>query len=197
MPSRALIAWQARRSVRLAELLRAHSLVCAAAQGGRWQTNSLNAALVLRLASEFQGFVRDLHNEASDVFAAWAVPGNPEAQAVVKRRLIARRELDRGNANPGNIGSDFRMFGMDIWFELKARDPLTAQHNHSLERLNAARNALAHSDETGLSKLRAEGWPIVLRTYLRWHKDLGALAVNMDAEVSDNLARVFNGRKPW
>jgi hypothetical protein len=158
----------------------------------------LNEALVLRLAAEFQAFTRDLHDQASDQFAAWVAPGSATVQTVVRRRLTENRQLDRGNAHPASLGSDFGRFGFELWPALSARHRgPTQRHNQSLERLNQARNAIAHGDEAPLVTLRAEGFPLVLTTFRRWRQDVEGLAANLDFEVAAQLGRLFGKPNPW
>ncbi len=98
MPSSALASWRKRRGERLDDLLHAHRSVGGSARGRRWRTATLNEALLLRLAAEFQGFARDLHQEACDIFAAWTAPSNLAVRQVVRAQLMEGRELERGNA---------------------------------------------------------------------------------------------------
>ena len=77
-------------------------------RGRRWRTATLNEALLLRLAAEFQGFARDLHEQTCDTFAAWIIPSDPTVKQVVRKQLADGRQLERGNANPVSIGSDWR-----------------------------------------------------------------------------------------
>jgi hypothetical protein len=56
------MTWRKERSERLDELLHAHQSVGGPSRGRRWRTATLNEALLLRLAAEFQGFARDLHD---------------------------------------------------------------------------------------------------------------------------------------
>jgi hypothetical protein len=58
-------------------------------------------------------------------------------------------------------------------------------------------SGLAHADETKLVQLRAEGFPLVLGTYRRWHRDLDVLAANLDAETAIQLGRLFDRKGPW
>jgi hypothetical protein len=157
----------------------------------------LNEALLLRLAAEFQGFARDLHELSCDVFASWISPSDPTVQQVVRKQLANSRELERGNAHPGSIGSDFGRFGFDVWPALAIRNPHTARHNRTLQLLNDARNSIAHADEAKLLKLRAEGFPLVLGTYRRWRRDLDGLAANLDGETATQLGRLFQRQGPW
>jgi hypothetical protein len=46
-----------------------------------------NAALILRLAAEFQGFARDLHCLACSRFASWTASTSPAVESVIRNRL--------------------------------------------------------------------------------------------------------------
>ncbi|MHB8341886.1 MAG: hypothetical protein ACYDB7_12055 [Mycobacteriales bacterium] len=197
MASTALSSWQNEGAQHLDELLLAHRLVGGPARGRRWRTAGLNEALVLRLAAEFQGFARELHDLGCDVLASWIAPSNPAARQVVRNRLREGRELDRGNAHPGAIGKDFGRFGFEVWPALAIRDQLSSRHNQSLARLNAARNALTHADEPRLATLRLDGFPLVLSTFRRWRHDLDTLSRNLDVEVGTQLGRLFGRPEPW
>lgn len=76
-------------------------------------TDELNHALVLRLASEFQGYSRDLHNEAGLVLTRSVAPGNQQLQDNLRIPYTANRKLDQGNADPGSLGADGLAEGMD------------------------------------------------------------------------------------
>lgn len=195
--SKAYSTWLKERRDRLDELLVAHRLVGGPGRGRRWRTAALNEALVLRLASEFQGFARDLHDLGCEQFASWAAPKNKALENVLRSRLSEGRDLDRGNANPGSIGKDFGRFGFEVWPALTKRDPSSAAHNRSLEDLNAARNGLAHADTGALEALRSRGVPLILETYKRWQRDLDALAANLDTELGAQLGTLFSHPAPW
>jgi hypothetical protein len=195
--SKALELWRTERADRLDQLLLAHRLVGGPSRGRRWRTAALNDALILRLAAEFQGFARDLHDLACDQLAAWAAPTSAAVESVIRNRLREGRDLDRGNAHPGVVGKDFGRFGFEVWPALARRDPSSTRHNASLERLNAARNAVAHDDAAALTALRIQGYPLVLATYRQWRRDLNALAGNLDGEVSLQLGRLFGRPGPW
>ncbi|MEX1008549.1 MAG: hypothetical protein WD271_11970 [Acidimicrobiia bacterium] len=197
MPSTALTRYETDRRQRLDELLAAHRLVGGTGRGRRWRTQQLNNSLVLRLAAEFQGFARDLHDLAGDTFASWAAGGNTKLETVLRARLSEARQLDRGNAHPGSLGSDFGRFGFELWPALAARDPRTASQQESLELLNEARNAIAHDDEARLAALEAQGNPITLRTFRAWQRDLDGLASTLDAEVAAHLGLLFQRATPW
>jgi hypothetical protein len=197
MASKALVRWRTERAVRLDDLIASHRLVRVPAKGRYRRAAALNQALVVSLAAEFQGFARDLHDEACVVFAHWSVPSNREAYEVIRSRLRQGRELDRGNAHPGSLGSDFGRVGIDLWPMLEARDPHTRRHNRSLDRLNAARNAIAHSDGNKLALLRSSGLPLVATTLRRWRADIDTLAINMDRAVAARLGSMFGRPEPW
>jgi hypothetical protein len=195
--SSALLEWQGQRAEHLNELLLAHGLVGGSGQGRRWRTEALNYALVLRLAAEFQGFARDLHDLSCGTFANWAAPANLAVQNVIRNRLIQDRQLEKGNAQPGGLGSDFGRFGFQLWPALAIRTDKSNTYNKSLERLNDARNGIAHADEAKLAKLRGEGFPIILATFRTWRGHLNGLAVSLDIEVSSQLANLFGRANPW
>ncbi len=196
MASAALKRWERERTRHLDDLLDAHKLVGGTARGRRWRTAPLNDALILRLAAEFQGFLRDLHDQAADVFASWATPSRPNVQRVVRNRLVEGRDLERGNAHPGSVGRDFGRFGFEVWQKLESRDKRTAKHNETLVLLNAARNGLAHSDAAKLEALD-KGHKRHLTTFRKWRQDLDRLAANLDAATSDELACQFGRPQPW
>lgn len=197
MPSSALVAWQGLRATRLGELERAHTAVGGSGPGRRTQTMQINWSLVLRLAGEFQGFSRDLHDLATQTFASWSAPSNQRLEQILLTLLTARRRLDKGNAEPGGLSEDFGRLGINWWPALTARDVRTKERVERLTRLNDARNAVAHANLAKLDTLRDDGYPLTLVTVARWRSALNGLAVTMDAEVAAHLATVFGRARPW
>lgn len=204
MPSKALGSWRSDRLQRLDELLAAHQTVGGSGPGRRWRTRELNWALALRLAGEFQGFARDLHDEAADFFIATVAAGNADIADVLRERTTTNRQLDRGNAQPGSLGSDFALLGMTLWPALDRASPRQAPRwNISLERLNKARNAIAHVDDARLVDLRREmrlppgRSPVTLVTVQGWRQHLDRLAETMDDVVSAYLDRLLRHGRPW
>lgn len=197
VPSTALARWRAERAARLDELLAAHATVGGAGPGRRWWTEQLNRSLVLLLAAEFQGFARELHELGASTFASWAAAGNAALGRVIEARLTEGRQLDRGNAQPGSLGSDFGRLGMDLWPAMAVRNAATACRQVHLDTLNEARNAIAHADEARLTALRGEGSALTLRTFWRWRRSLNGLAGTLDVEVASHLSRLFGRRAPW
>src|SRR5690348_9491697 len=102
MSSAALSTWASVRSDRIDRLRAAHEAFGGSGRGRRWVTDELNHALILRLASEFQGFSRDLHNEAGLVLTGAIAPGNQQLQDNLRIPYTANRKLDQGNADPGS-----------------------------------------------------------------------------------------------
>lgn len=197
MTSAALEAWRTSRSLRLDRLREAHAAFAGTGPGRRWRTDELNHSLVLRLASEFQGFVRDLHDETINVVVSQLASSDAGQQLVLRIPYTAARKLDQGNAEPGRLGYDFGLFGMRLWPELTARYPGRAgKWNKRLELLNKARNGLAHDDARKVAEVVAAGWPMTLRSVDRWRRALDGLAQGMDHVVSEHLRTLF-GARPW
>lgn len=197
MPSAALASWQGLRRDRIRQLRSVHDAVRVPGPGRKWNTEQLNRALVLALAAEFQGFARDLHDLAADVFVTEAAHGNPTLARVLQRHLTVNRQLSRGNAQPGALGADFGRLGLELWDDLAANDQRATAWNRDLSRLNDARNAIAHAEEARLAALRAAGYPITLRQFILWRRALDGLASAMDDVTSSHLARLFSVARPW
>jgi len=155
VPSAALARWEHDAQRALNEIEVAHRGLRGGARGRRYATLQINHAYAVLLASQFQGFCRDLHSEAVDAIASGTTPG---AVARVLLLLMSRgRKLDAGNANPGSIGADFARLGMEFWVDVEAADPRNARRREALEALNLWRNAIAHQDWSrmgGVSRLR-------------------------------------------
>jgi hypothetical protein len=195
--SMALTSWRSDRQQRLDELLAAHQTVGGTGPGRRWRTRELNWALTLRLAGEFQGFARHLHDLAVDYFVDIVSGGNVQLAEVLEQRTKTNRKLDRGNAQPGSLGSDFALLGLTLWPALEQADPRASDWKTSLERLNTVRNAIAHVDQDALDQLRRDGHPVTLTAVRGWRRDLDRLAENMDDVVSAYLDGLLGQGRPW
>jgi hypothetical protein len=77
------------------------------------------------LASQFQGFCRDLHSECVDHFLAAIAPA--ALRSLVRAEFTRGRHLDRGNAQPSSLGADFGRLGIDLW------DGLNQYNNASMD----------------------------------------------------------------
>ncbi|CRK60790.1 hypothetical protein [Alloactinosynnema sp. L-07] len=157
----------------------------------------MNHAILLRLASEFQGFCRDLHDEAVLALVAAVAPSNTQVRQVLSVPFRAARRLDRGNAEPGGLGNDFGLLGMTLWPDLKSRYPAKGDEwRRRLELLNEARNGVAHDDASKILKVHAAGWPLTLSSIKKWRTTLDGLAGGMDTVTSEYLHQLL-GVRPW
>jgi hypothetical protein len=160
-------------------------------------TEELNQALILRLASEFQGFARDLHDEAGMFVAGCLAAENPQLQDVLRLPYTVNRKMNQGNADPGTLGNDFALFGIVLWAALHARYPTRAKGwNQKLAALNMARNGIVHDDGAKVARVQADGWPLTLQSVDRWKSALDGLARGMDRAVGGHLKLVY-GTQPW
>jgi hypothetical protein len=149
--------------------------------GRRYTTQQINRAYAVLLASQFQGFCRDLHSECVDHLLAVLAPP-PPLQAVVRAEFTRGRQLERGNAQSASIGADFGRLGIAFWAAMEALDPSAGDWKAQLDVLNEWRNAIAHQDFTspklgGTTALR-------LAWVRRWRTSCRRLA-----RLSDELMR--------
>jgi hypothetical protein len=137
VPSVAFAEWTGTRSSRLDQLVAARLT----ARGGRYPAQAINWSLVLVLASEFQGFTRELHGEAAGVLAAAIARGNLNYFTLVRNNLVANRAIDRYNANVNTLSADFDRLGIDTWRDITSAVQSGALWKQQLDRLNRARNS--------------------------------------------------------
>src|SRR5438876_9171886 len=114
MPSQSLGRWSGERSDALDEISDAHASVGGLGRGRRYATEQINHAYAVLLSSQFQGYCRDLHSECANYLVQGVAP---PLRTAFRNALVQNRKLDRGNPNPGNIGSDFNPFGLIFWDE--------------------------------------------------------------------------------
>lgn len=106
--------------------------------------------------------------------------------------LTQNRALDRGNANPRTIGSDFNRLQMPFLPAVKALDARNEARLKALELLNAWRNAIAHQDW-----LPVGGNPrLLLSTVRTWRSACRSLAHDFDRAVRIHL-QALTGVSPW
>jgi hypothetical protein len=192
MPSVALQLWQTVRAAQLAEIEDAHRSVGGSGPGRRVATQQINQAYAVVLSAHFQGFCRDLHSECIDVILPFIAPA--ALQVPFKVELNLGRKLDRGNPNPGNIGSDFNRLGVSLWPEINALDARNPQRQILLEELNEWRNAIAHQDFDP-AKL---GGTIILRLaqVRKWRAACSGLAEAFDIAMRNYIEQTC-GTVPW
>src|SRR3954454_20249845 len=104
MPSHSLLRWDGERAGALDEIESAHAVVGGTERGRRYATQQINYAYAALLSGHFQGFCRDLHSESADQILRIVPSG---LQSTIRLEFGWNRSLDRGNPNPGAIGSDF------------------------------------------------------------------------------------------
>lgn len=145
MPSFSYREWQTTRARALDEIAQGHAAVGGTRRGRRFNTQQLNRAYAVMLAAQFQGFCRDLHSECVDHLVRM-ISSPPAIPLLVRSELTSHRQLDRGNAQPGSLGADFKRLGINLWDETKAYRPRSSRWMNTLDEMNQWRNAIAHQD---------------------------------------------------
>ena len=189
MPSVSLTIWTGKRCRVLDEIECAHHSIGGSGRGRRFATLQVNCAYAMLQPSQFQAFCRDLHTECAGQMVASM--GNANLRRYLHASLVRDRKLDRGNPNPGNIGSDFSRFGLVLWDDLSKCHPRTSSRKRHLEDLNEWRNAIAHDD---FSQTTAGG-ALHLRRVTTWRNACEKLAISIDETMFDHL-RQLNGVDP-
>ncbi len=193
MPSLSLQAWIVERSVVLDDMENAHRTVRGSGAGARAVNALINQAYALMLSAQFQGFCRDLHSECAE-FLVLPVT-DPNLQQVFLENVTFARKIDRGNPNPGNIGSDFSRLGLNFWGLVDIYHAQNPARKLALEDLNEWRNAIAHEDFAA-PMLRA-GRPILTLAQVQgWRRACDGLAKSFDDVLRVHI-RTLIGRLPW
>ena len=202
-PSPALAEWKTARRANIDELRRAHALVGNAGPGSgagrppKAGTQQLNEALVVRVVTEFQGFVRDL----LDLVAIRLVRGSG-ASAAYQALLIAAasrdRMIDRGNPHLEAIRKDAARLGVpQLGVLLSSRNPTHGTDAALLKEVVEFRNALAHDDQDRLQGLSRQGIRATVAYSKRAQAAVGRLAAALDHVMWDHLLATFPGTDPW
>jgi hypothetical protein len=189
LSSQSLKRWNTAGQEALDEIAAAHIAVGGSARGRRYATLQLNYAYTMLLAGQFQAFCRDLHSEAADHVAS-AVAGQPLVAALLRAQLTSDRKLDRGNAAPGNLGTDFGRFNFAFWPAAQRADSRVMEWQKRLQDLTDFRNAIAHQDFSRLNpNLR-------LSSVRAWRSNCRRLARVFDRVVADAVQGLL-GKPPW
>ena len=193
MPSIAYRRWATTRARALDEIVQAHTAVGGAGPGRRYTTQQLNQAYAVLLASQFQGFCRDLHTECVGHLIKVLAP--PSAlRSLVEAELTRGRQLDRGNAQPATLKADFDRFRFDFWGAVESQDPRNARRKAMLEVLNNWRNAVAHQ---AFDPARLGGSVVLhLARVRRWRTACHHLARSFDVVMGHQL-QTLTGVAPW
>jgi hypothetical protein len=125
--------------------------------------------------------------------------GNPAQEEILRNSFSAERSLDKGNASAGNINKDFLRLGVPLLQTLQRAHPIDKpKWVKTLDQLNAARNAVAHSDDVKLAEVTAQGFnPGTLATFRTARRRLEKLAVAMDDLMADYLSNLLMIPRPW
>jgi hypothetical protein len=152
--------------------------------------------------AEFQGFVRDLHDLASDKLFEMSGP-DVRFQSMLVAAATEGRRIDKGNADLRSIRHDFMRIGLaDLdarvarhnrrWTDGSRRHGDRAYYSDLIE----LRNALAHGNQGQLNRLRLRG----VRDTVTWARKrlpgVDRFACALDRAVWDHLRETF-GTEPW
>jgi hypothetical protein len=140
--------------------------------------------------------MRDLHDQASDVFVLRVYAMTSAHESAIANLLTLGRDLDKRNATPSTIQRDFSRLGFKMLDELKKRYVGAERWLIALEELNTARNGVAHSDRSKMADA-AGGPTLQLLTVRRWDASLRALARASDRVAAESLAKLTRGGAPW
>jgi hypothetical protein len=191
MPSTSYRRWRTVRRAALDLVESAHATIHGTGPGRREATRQLNHGYVVLLAAEFQGFCRELHTEAVALFAS-TIPAL-QRTAVIDNFAL-NRQLDRGNANPGSLGSDFGRLGLDWWDAIDNLDPNGPVLRRELELMNQWRNAIAHND---FDPKRLGGTMRLKFSMVRnWRRVCNRLTRAFDHVLANHLV-TMTGQQPW
>lgn len=191
MPSVSLSRWRVLRAASLEQVEIGHTAIGGTGRGARYARQQLNRSYCVLLAAEFQGFCRDLHDEA---ITAMVSPLPQPYQVIVFREFARGRQLDRGNANPSNLGTDFTRLGFECWQEFDVIEPRGPRLRRLMEEMNAWRNAVAHSDYDP-AKLGGTITLTIARVR-RWRRACNRVARVLDRVVADHIQQTA-GIRPW
>jgi len=213
MASSSLQSWRKHRSERLDELINLKKQAVGATRGRKWGVGEFNQLFVLKLCAEFQGFARDLHLEATVAFRD-RVHLDPDICNVVYNAMTLDLQLERANARPESIKSDFKRLGIvDIRNTLVAHSSESGRRLEKLERMNTLRNGIAHQDTPKIEKsilwwnagtgvtydqvvIGGEVPTLTNRDLVQMRSALNGLAKSLDAVVRNQLVSLFPKESP-
>jgi hypothetical protein len=150
-------------------------------------------AYAVLVASQFQGFCRDLHTESVARLLAF-IDAPPLVLPLVQARFSKGRQLDNKNAQPGSLGSDLGLLGITFWDEVYKHDSKNKGRKRDLEVLNNWRNAIAHQSFEEVSPGGAPN--LTLQQVRRWRWVCRELARSFDEEMRSHL-QSLTGSSPW
>jgi hypothetical protein len=115
-------------------------------------------------------------------------------QPIVREEFTWNRQLDRGNAQPGSLGSDFGRLGIEFWTDVDGHDARNPDRKTQLEELNTWRNAIVHQN---LDPAKLGGTTTLRLKQVRgWRRACEQLAQSFD-EVLRRHVQSLIGTSPW
>ena len=175
--------WTSEREPRLARLGESIG-------GGDGMDGAELGLLFSALASEFQGFSRDLHDETATEIMDLMTGLPLVLRSIAPMTAVQRRALNRGSATTRTVGEDFKLMGVSVWRLVqraeRERYPLWRR---ALDDVHRIRNASVHANRSSLASLIEEG----LVTWARWQAAktmIGELVLGMDGAVTAYLRSV-------
>jgi len=191
MASTGFRRWTGERADQLDEFERVLGSLTGRGLSRRWAARQIAHAYAVLLASQFQGFCRDLHSECAEHIALAVAPRT--LRTLVRAEFAHARRLDRGNPNPGNIGSDFNRLGLSFWTCVFRDDSRNDARQRKLQELNQWRNAITHQDFDPAS---LEPPRLTLRVVHSWRGACNGMAISFDRVMGDHLRSIL-GHASW
>ena len=198
--SEPLKRWRGARADTIAVLASGHAGIGKVTGPGRPLNVSkpLAHAYVITMLSEFQGFVRDLHDLSVARVVSESAAGDAFVPVLVDG-MTSGRGIDRGNATHSTIKSDFARLGLsplDIATHNKRWSGRTGDAA-KLDQLVALRNVLGHGNDSGLRMLLAGK---EVQDTISWARGqlpvLNRYARALDRVAWDHLLKL-TGKEPW
>jgi len=153
--------------------------------------------LILRIVTEFQGFVRDLLDLAV-VNLVRRSGSSAEYHAHLTSAISGGRWIDRGNPHLAAVGKDMARLGLTpLSSRLSAKNARHASDARLLSELIELRNALAHDDRDKALDLSRRSVSATMPYLDLAHACLDRYAHALDEVVWDHLSTVFSAADPW
>jgi hypothetical protein len=191
MPLPALHKWCSSRLPRLDRLMAAHPR-SAGSKTDPAVAQEWTRALVLMLASESQGFCRDLHDDAAEMIAQGVVGVEGRILDTILSGMTVNRGLNRRSADLQTLEGDFLCLGVSLWPAMSQQHPVAAPAwLEALRCLHKARNGIVHDDIGSVATAQAAGWPLELTTVRSWRKVLDEVALVMGGIVDREISKRF------
>lgn len=193
--SRAYTAWKTTRSADLDRVFGVHREITGTGAGRRHDAEHLNGAIIARLVAEFQGYCRDLHDEAVDHVVQCLGVSDPGLRALTRTAYIRGRDLNTGNPTWNALKNDFGRLEMRLQADMDARYSASPRLREVLKDVLYARNAVVHADDVKLLNCRNRKH-LTLRQARAWRASLNRFVSGIDNTTGAHL-KVLTGKVPW